>query len=76
MKFIKTEKLGFVIFENRIDHCKMRDNILSADDKIISAGAIYCADEMMISCGGESMTLSIRPEKDDTTQLRNKLRMY
>ena len=73
LKYIRTEKLGIIIFRPGIDHKAMWEKVETPDDKIISAGLIGCVDEDMISCIASSVTLQLSALPEDTVLLRRSL---
>lgn len=82
MKYINIENLGMIIFPDRIDHRDMFDVISNGFNKpnLKSAGKIMADGEIvpgMVTCYGESITLSCRCNKtDDNDELKKMFDIY
>jgi hypothetical protein len=64
MKYIRTENLGFVIFQDHIEHLQMARRVMSATDQILSAGMIRSKDGGI--CYGKSVSLGKIALKEDS----------
>lgn len=65
MKYINFEHIGIVIFGNHIQHSDMKQLI---GKEVISAGS-FCASNA--KCYGESISLMVRSQPEDTQWVKN-----
>lgn len=73
MKYIKHKELGFILFENSINHSTFAE-WFGGKDKVESAG--FVADcGLGVSCYGESTTLRCEAHPDDSEKLRRRLEL-
>jgi hypothetical protein len=77
IKYIHFEDIGFVLFEEQIDHSRLASLI---KDTVISAGFVNLPNEdtygNKASCYGESVSLNIKSKEADTTRLQRVLNPY
>jgi len=71
MKYIRFEDQGLVIFEERLRHSDVADKF--APDKPLSAGSVAGDDLNEPRCLGESATLKLVSNPEDTALLRRRL---
>ena len=66
MKYIRSKRMGFLIFEDDIQHKDLRDELDLEDGDIIGGG--FVTGELLV-CEGFSGTLGVRATPEDTTDL-------
>ena len=71
MKYIRFKDQGLVIFEERLRHAEVAAKF--APDEPISAGSVAGDDLNEPRCLGESVTLKLRSNSEDTALLRRRL---
>ena len=62
---------GFILFEGSLQHSRMAHASSISGDKVESAGFFYTDDNGLAVCFGESVSLRIKSDPDDTALLRD-----
>lgn len=71
MKYIKTERLGIVIFEDWITHSAMVSKLNILPEEIQSAGEV--AIDGTAYCTGESISLGVRSQSTGSFYLQHRI---
>ncbi len=75
MKYIRHAEMGFVLFEEHIQHDAVA-MMLGGPDKVISAGFVRDNGIGQIACYGESVTLRSSSREEDSEKIRNRLGVF
>lgn len=69
LKYIRHKDLGFIIFEKNTDHKSMSE-WLGGAERIQSAGQIFIGNPETLKCKGESTTLLLSADDNDSRDLQ------
>jgi hypothetical protein len=62
MKYISTEKLGFIIFDDRTSHRVIAEAVLTHGDELLSAGFVTLRNDQLVAYGkSDSVNMSSLP---------------
>jgi hypothetical protein len=62
MKYISTEKLGFIIFDDHTSHCVIAEAVLTHGDELLSAGFVALRNDQLVAYGkSDSVNMSSLP---------------
>jgi hypothetical protein len=72
MKYISTEKLGFIIFDDHTSHRVIAEAVLTHGDELLSAGFVTLRNDQLVAYGkSDSVNMSSLPT--DTEALNRHL---
>jgi hypothetical protein len=62
MKYISTEKLGFIIFDDHTSHRVIAEAVLTHGDELFSAGFVTLRNDQLVAYGkSDSVNMSSLP---------------
>lgn len=62
MKYISTEKLGFIIFDDHNSHSTIAEAVLTHGDELLSAGFVTLRNDQLVAYGkSDSVGMSSLP---------------
>jgi hypothetical protein len=75
MKYIRLDYAGFIVFDKSQKHSDMAKKF--PHDTVLSAGFVESwSEEFSISCQGESESLHIKSDENDSAMLTRRLSAY
>jgi hypothetical protein len=74
MKYIRHKKLGFILFEGKVPHVEVAQQ-LGGVGEVESAGFVFAPD-MEVRCLGHSGTLDVGTAPYDSADLRSRMKAF